>query len=181
MSTTSRRAVLLTGVVAVVALVAALLASGLRHDPSVSSSPLLGRTAPDFTLPALDGPSVHLADLRGQVVVVNFWASWCAECHTEQPALNAVWNRFRDSGVVVLGIDFEDNNADARNYVASEGSDYPVVVDADSHTALAFGVRGVPETFVVDQSGQIVDRVVGAVNANGLAHTLDTLLHRGAQ
>ncbi|HEX5495896.1 MAG TPA: TlpA disulfide reductase family protein [Mycobacteriales bacterium] len=181
MSTGARRGILLTGVIAVVAVVAALLASGLRHDPSVSASPLVGRTAPDFTLPALDGPAVHLAGLRGQVVVVNFWASWCAECHTEQPALNATWDRFRDSGVVVLGVDFEDNDADARNYIASEGSDYPVVVDADSHTALAYGVRGVPETYVVDQAGRIVDRVIGAVDANTLGGTLDALVRSGAR
>ncbi|HEY9474124.1 MAG TPA: TlpA disulfide reductase family protein [Mycobacteriales bacterium] len=181
MSTATRRVFLLTGVVAVVAMVAALLASGLRHDPSVTASPLVGRTAPDFTLPGLDGPPVHLSDLRGQVVVVNFWASWCAECHTEQPALNAVWDQFRDSGVVLLGVDFEDNDADARSYLATSGSRYPVVVDADSRTALAFGVRGVPETFVVDQTGRIVDRVVGAVDAGTLAGTLNTLLRGGAQ
>jgi cytochrome c biogenesis protein CcmG/thiol:disulfide interchange protein DsbE len=173
--------VLLTVVVAVVVVVAALLASGLRHDPSVTASPLVGRTAPDFTLPELDGPPVHLAALRGQVVVVNFWASWCAECHTEQPALNATWARFRDSGVVVLGVDFEDNDADARNYIAGEGSDYPVVVDANSTTALAYGVRGVPETDVVDQTGRIVDRVIGAVDADTLGRTLDVLIGRGAQ
>ncbi len=180
MSTRARRALLLTGVFVAVAVVAALLASGLRHDPSVTASPLVGRTAPDFTLPELDGPPVHLAALRGQVVVVNFWASWCAECHTEQAALNATWARFRDSGVVVLGVDFEDNDADARKYVVSEGSDYPVVVDADSSTALAFGVRGVPETYVLDQTGRIVDRVIGAVDAGTLASTLDVLV-RGAQ
>jgi cytochrome c biogenesis protein CcmG/thiol:disulfide interchange protein DsbE len=181
MSTAARRGILLTGVIAVVALVAALLASGLRHDPSVTASPLVGRTAPDFTLRALDGPPVHLADLRGQVVVVNFWASWCAECHTEQPALNATWDRFRDSGVVVLGVDFEDNDADARNYIASEGSKYPVVVDSDSKTALSYGVRGVPETFVVNQTGRIVDRVIGAVDAGTLGGTLDQLVHQGAR
>ncbi|HEY1574802.1 MAG TPA: TlpA disulfide reductase family protein [Pseudonocardiaceae bacterium] len=181
MSVGVRRGLLLTGVLAVVAIVAALLTSGLRHDPSATASPLVGRAAPDFTLPELDGPPVHLAALRGQVVVVNFWASWCTECHTEQPALNATWARFRDSGVVVLGVDFEDNDADARDYIASEGSDYPVVVDANSNTALAFGVRGVPETYVLDRSGRIVDRIIGAVDAPTLEHTLDLLVGGGAQ
>lgn len=181
MSVRARRGLLLTVVLAVVAVVAALLASGLRHDPSVTASPLVGRTAPDFTLPQLDGPPLRLDSLRGQVVVVNFWASWCAECHTEQSALNATWTRFRDSGVVVLGVDFEDNDADARDYVASEGSDYPVVVDANSTTALAFGVRGVPETYVLDQSGRIVDRVIGAVDEPTLARTIDLLVRGGAQ
>lgn len=179
MSVRLRRVLLLSVVVAVVGVVAALLTSGLRHDPSDTASPLVGRTAPDFTLPQLDGPPIHLASLRGQVVVVNFWASWCAECHTEQPALNATWTKFRDAGVVVLGVDFEDDNADARDYVASEGSDYPVVVDANSRTALAFGVRGVPETYVVDQSGRIVDRAIGAVDANTLSRVLSALVAGG--
>jgi cytochrome c biogenesis protein CcmG/thiol:disulfide interchange protein DsbE len=181
MSIAARRGLLLTAVLAVVVAVAALLASGLRHDPSVTASPLVGRAAPDFTLPGLSGPPIHLAALRGQVVVVNFWASWCAECHTEQAALNATWARFRDSGVVMLGVDFEDNDADARDYIASEGSDYPVVVDGDSRTALAFGVRGVPETYVVDQSGRIVDRVIGAVDAGTLGQILNVLVKGGAQ
>lgn len=181
MSVRVRRGLLLTGVIAVVTAVAALLASGLRHDPSVTTSPLVGRAAPDFTLPQLDGPPIHLAALRGQVVVVNFWASWCADCHTEQPALNATWRRFRDSGVVVLGVDFEDDNTDARGYVAREGSDYPIVVDATSTAALAFGVRGVPETYVVDQRGRIVDRVIGAVDANTLGRTLDVLVRGGGR
>jgi cytochrome c biogenesis protein CcmG/thiol:disulfide interchange protein DsbE len=181
MSIRARRGLLLTAVVAIVVAVAALLGSGLRHDPSVTASPLVGRAAPDFTLPELSGPPIHLAALRGQVVVVNFWASWCAECHTEQDALNATWAKFRDSGVVMLGVDFEDNDADARDYIASEGSDYPVVVDGDSRTALAFGVRGVPETYVVDQSGRIVDRVIGAVDAGTLGQILNVLVKGGAQ
>jgi cytochrome c biogenesis protein CcmG, thiol:disulfide interchange protein DsbE len=181
MSVGLRRGLLLTGVLAVVAVVAALLVSGLRHDPADTASPLVGRTAPDFTLPELSGPPIHLASLRGQVVVVNFWASWCAECHTEQPALNATWARFRDAGVVLLGVDFEDDNSDARDYLASQGSDYPVVVDADSHTALAFGVRGVPETYVVDRQGRIVDRMIGAVDAATLTRVLDVLVGGGAQ
>lgn len=179
MSTARRRAYLLSALVAAVATVAALLAAGLRHDPSVTASPLVGRAAPDFTLRALRGPDVRLADLRGQVVVVNFWASWCAECHTEQNALNAVWDHYRDSGVVVVGVDFEDNDTDARDYVARAGSTYPIVVDNDSRTALAYGVRGVPETFVLDRDGRIVDRVVGAVTTDRLTGRLDALL-RGA-
>jgi cytochrome c biogenesis protein CcmG/thiol:disulfide interchange protein DsbE len=180
MSVGLRRGLLLGGVLAVVAIVAALLTSGLRHDPADTASPLVGRTAPDFTLPELSGPPIHLAALRGQVVVVNFWASWCAECHTEQGALNTTWSKFRDAGVVMLGVDFEDNNADARDYLASQGADYPVVVDADSSTALAFGVRGVPETYVVDQQGRIVDRVIGTVDATTMARVLDTLVSGGA-
>jgi cytochrome c biogenesis protein CcmG/thiol:disulfide interchange protein DsbE len=167
------------GVAGAVLVAAALLSFGLSHRDALASTPLVQRQAPGFTLPGLDGgggSSVRLADLRGQVVVVNFWASWCAECHTEQAALNETWQRFRDAGVVVLGVDFEDAGGDARRYVATSGVGYPVVVDADSSTALAYGVRGVPETYVVDQRGRIVDRVIGPVSAPSLKATIENLL-----
>ena len=77
---TRRRARLLAGVGAVVAVIVALLLTGLGKDPSVIASPLVGRAAPNFTLPRLDGPPVTLAKLRGQIIVINFWASWCTEC-----------------------------------------------------------------------------------------------------
>jgi cytochrome c biogenesis protein CcmG/thiol:disulfide interchange protein DsbE len=156
--------------------VAALLATGLGRDPAAIASPLVGRAAPAFKLTGLDGPAVRLSDLRGQVVVINFWASWCAECRTEQDALNKTWSRYRDSGVTVLGVDFQDTAPDARAYMGSQGITYPVVQDTESATALAFGLRGVPETFVVDKSGSIVDRVIGPVSAERLATRINTLL-----
>jgi cytochrome c biogenesis protein CcmG, thiol:disulfide interchange protein DsbE len=181
MAATRRRAGWLTLVVTVVAAVVALLATGLRHDPSASASPLVGRAAPDFTLPGLDGPAVHLATLEGQVVVVNFWASWCAECHTEQAALDQTWQRFQDSGVVVLGVDFEDTAGAARDYIHQSGLSYPVVEDKSSRTALAYGIRGIPETFLVDRSGHVADRVIGRVDADDLADRISVLLHGGRQ
>ncbi len=178
---TRRRTLLLAAVVAAVLAVVTLLASGLGKDPSVATSPLVGRTAPDFTLEQLDGKALTLSKLRGQVVVVNFWASWCTECHTEQPALNEAWQRFRDSGVVVLGVNFQDTPSDARDYVRTAGIAYPVVEDTDSRTALAYGLRGIPETFIVDKSGRIVDRVIGPVDAAKLANQINSVLLAGAR
>ena len=173
---TPRRARLLAGVVAAVAVIVALLDTGLGRDPSVIASPLVGRTAPNFTLPALDGPPVTLSKLRGQIVVINFWASWCAECQVEQAALVQAWRQFQDSGVVVLGVDFEDDTGAARSYVSTAGITYPVVEDTDSSTALAYGLRGVPETFVVNQSGRIVDHVIGPVDEASLASEINSVL-----
>src|SRR6516225_7048671 len=127
---TSRRARLLAGVVAAVAAIVALLMTGLGRDPSVFASPLVGRAAPNFTLPQLDGPPVTLAKLHGQVVVINFWASWCTECEVEQAALDQAWQQFQDSGVVVIGVDFEDSTGAARGYVHAKDVTYPVVEDA---------------------------------------------------
>ena len=178
---TLRRIMWLATVVMAVVAVVALLATGLGRDPSAPASPLLGRAAPDFTLAQLDGPPLTLSKLRGQVVVINFWASWCAECHTEQPILNATWQQFRDSGVVVVGVNFQDTSVEAREYVRAAGVSYPVVEDTDSRTALAFGLRGVPETFIVDRSGRIVDRVIGPVNAAKLTSQINSALSAGAR
>src|SRR5262249_36101952 len=153
-----------------------LLMTGLSRDPSVIASPLVGRLAPNFTLPQLDGPPVTLSKLRGQVVVINFWASWCAECRVEQAALNQTWQQFQDSGVVVIGVDFEDSAGAARGYVNTDGVTYPVAEDTNSHTALAYGVRGVPETFVVNRSGRIVSHVVGPLTAAALSSKINSIL-----
>jgi cytochrome c biogenesis protein CcmG, thiol:disulfide interchange protein DsbE len=175
----ARRWLRLAGVVALVVGLAGFLATGMGKDHTITASPLVGREAPAFELQGLDGSpasAVSLADLRGQVVVVNFWASWCAECRAEQEDLNRTWEKFRDSGVVVLGVNFQDAEGDAREYVASSGSTYPVVSDSDSKTALAYGLRGVPETFIVDPNGRIVERVIGPVSEKKLATTITTLL-----
>jgi cytochrome c biogenesis protein CcmG/thiol:disulfide interchange protein DsbE len=173
---TRRRAVLLAGVGVAVAAVVTLLATGLVRGPSVIASPLVGRAAPNFTLPQLDGSPVTLSKLRGQVVVINFWASWCTECHVEQAALSRTWRQFQDSGVVVLGVNFEDTTSGARDYVRTANVTYPVVADSNSRTALAYGLRGVPETFVVNQSGRVVNRVIGPVDPAKLASELNSML-----
>jgi len=173
---TRRRTWLLAGVGATVVVIVALLMTGLGRDPSVIASPLVGRAAPNFTLPQLDGPPVTLSKLRGQVVVINFWASWCAECQVEQAALDRTWQQFQDSGVVVIGVNFEDSTGAARSYVRTQGVTYPVVEDASSQAALAYGLRGVPETFVVNQAGRVVNRVFGPVDAAALSSEIDSML-----
>ena len=178
---TGRRVRLLAGVVAAVAVIVALLMTGLGRDPSVFASPLVGRMAPNFTLPQLDGPPVTLARLRGQIVVINFWASWCTECQNEQSALDQAWQRFQDSGVVMIGVNFQDTAGAARTYIRTDAVTYPVVEDAGSKTALAYGLRGVPETFVVNRSGRIVKHVIGPVDAAGLAAEINSMLSAGAR
>jgi len=156
------------------------LALGLLA-PAHAVAPAPNAVAPDFTLRGADGRNVRLDELRGQVVLVNFWASWCTECHDEQAALDQTWQRYRDSGMVLLGVDFEDTSDGAKDYVHQSGLTYPVVEDKDSKTALAYGIRGIPETFVIDRTGRIVDRIIGRVDADRLAGAVEPLLKGGTQ
>jgi cytochrome c biogenesis protein CcmG/thiol:disulfide interchange protein DsbE len=169
-------------VAGVVALVAGLLSFGLGRDPTTIRSPLVGKPAPAFSLRTLDGRStVKLEDLRGQVVIVNFWASWCTECRVEHDALAAAWQRYRDAGVVLVGVDFQDTRADALAYMDQAAMTWPAVEDPGSRTALAYGVYGIPETFFIGPDGQIAAKDVGPVSFARIAAQVERLLPRGAQ
>ena len=162
-----------------------IVAMGLSRAQQGTVQP--GQVIDNFSLPLysgyeLDGNSAtSIEELRGKVIVINFWASWCAECRIEQDALQTTWNRFRDSGVTVLGVNFQDTAPDAREYVGSLGISYPIVQDTESATALAYGLRGVPETFVVDRAGRISDRIIGPVSLQRLADLVNAQLQAGAR
>ena len=156
-----------------------LLASGLGRDPRELPSELVGTPAPTFTLPGLGtGEQIDLASLRGQVVVVNFWASWCLACREEHPDLLAAWGRYRERGVVFVGVDYEDTEASALAYTKEMGGDWPLVTDPGSRTAIAYGVFGVPETFVVAPGGTITAKRIGAVTYAWLTREIDSALRR---
>jgi cytochrome c biogenesis protein CcmG, thiol:disulfide interchange protein DsbE len=119
--------------------------------------------APTFTLDSLDGEEdVRLSDLRGKAVVLNFWASWCEPCKDEAPLLEDAWQRYRDDGLVVLGIDAQDFRTDARRFVERYGLTYPIAFDGHGSTLGRFGTTGFPETWFVGRDGRLVgDHVVG--------------------
>ena len=122
--------------------------------------------APGFTLERLDQDGqLSIAELQGKAVVVNFWASWCVPCRDEAPVLQQTYERYRDQGLVVLGIDVNDFRADARRFIERFGLTYPVVYDGKGSTVGKWGVRAFPETFFVDRSGNLVgERIAGAVD-----------------
>ena len=171
---------LLVPVLTGVATLTFLLGFGLTRDPTVLRSTLVGARAPSFDLPSLDGSGagVRLADLRGNVVVVNFWASWCVDCRIEHPALVAAWDRFRDQGVVFLGIPFQDSTEGSRTYLREVGDEWPQLADPGSRTALAFGVYGVPETFILGPDGRVAYRHLGAISYEVLVARIGELLER---
>jgi cytochrome c biogenesis protein CcmG, thiol:disulfide interchange protein DsbE len=168
-------------VAATAVVIAGIVGSRLGTDPTLVASPLLGKPAPAERLAYLERPgTLSLADLRGRVVVVNFWASWCVACREEHPALLAAAAAYRDQGVRFLGVDYQDQRGQAIRFLDEMGrgqdDDHDYVVDRDSNAALDFGVFGVPETFFIDRGGIVVAKITGKSNLPLLAATLDQIL-----
>lgn len=164
-------------VVSLVLAFATLLAWGLRRDPRALPSVLEGGAAPDFTLRDMDaGRTIELRDLRGQVVVLNFWASWCTACREEHPNFLAAWTRYRDRGVVFVGVVYQDSPENARAYMRELGGDWPSLIDPGSETAIDYGVYGVPETFFIGRDGSIAAKQVGGSSYDLLVGWIERLL-----
>lgn len=132
-------------------------------------------TAPDFTLQLFSGETLRLADLRGQPVMVNFWASWCPPCREEAPLLERTWREYRDRGVLFIGIDLWDRDQDARAFLQEFAISYPNGPDSSS-VAIDYGLTGIPETFFIDRQGQIRRKWIGPFTEAPLRAFLDELL-----
>ena len=155
--------------IGLVALLFILLAWSLLHDEGGDLSKQANRgdrpAAPDFMLERLDGSGeLQLSSLRGKVVVLNAWASWCGPCKEEAPYLEQVWRQNRDRGVVVLGLDAKDFRADARRFAERYDLTFPLVYDGPGDAIDGYGITGFPETFVIDREGRVVRAFAGAVN-----------------
>lgn len=138
----------------VVALLALLL---LRPAPSSGeSSSLLGKPAPDFTLRALDGQTVSLSQLRGQPVVLNFWASWCGPCKEEAPLLHELSAKQGAQGFKMIGLLFQETSEqNARKFIAEHGLNYPNIQTPNADTGVAYGIAGIPDTVFIDKNGVV--------------------------
>ena len=144
-----------------------------------SSSPLIGHPAPDFSLAVLSSrpaSTIHLASLKGKLVMLNFWASWCVPCQHEAPLLQATWRSVQKQGVIFLGIDFQDARNDGLNFLHTYGITYLNVVDSTGATAINYGLSGVPETFFLNRQGIIVSKVIGELTKQTLQSNLQALL-----
>ena len=163
----------------VVGLFVLLLATRPSAESGKADSPLLGRPAPATSGPDLDGKTLALASTRGHYVVVNFFASWCVPCQTEQPELQRFADRHAAAGdAQVIGIVYDDEPDRVREFLAKEGGTWPVI-DVPS-SKVDWGVRGVPESFLVDPDGYVIAHIVGGVKADGLEALLQTSKRRRA-
>lgn len=158
---------------------AVVLASRFGTDPGLVPSPLIGEQAPDFSLPTLEGSStVDLSQVEGEIVVINFFASWCLQCRAEHDDLTAAADAFSDRGVRLVQIAYQESPARTLEYLEEVGSSPTALYLADpgSRAAIAYGVFGIPETFFVDADGTVVGKLVGESNAFVLGATIDAIL-----
>ena len=157
------------------ALVAALLAllvwKVATDDPSEIPAAVAkgdAPAAPEFELRRLDEPgTLSLSSLRGKAVVINFWASWCEPCKQEAPLLEAAWRKYRDQGLVVVGIDTKDVDDDALRFARENDITYPLVHDGPGELFETYGLMALPETFFVDRKGRLVgEHIIGEINSD---------------
>jgi cytochrome c biogenesis protein CcmG/thiol:disulfide interchange protein DsbE len=154
-----------------------LLAYGFRLNPRDVPSPLVGRPAAAFSLTTFDGQPLSLEALRGRVVVLNFWASWCVPaCYEEAPVLERGWRAWRERGVTVVGVDIQDTVEAAQKFIKDFSLTFPNARDASGKVSIDYGVYGVPETFFIDRRGRIRSKHVGAVTDEVFRSKVEPLL-----
>ena len=118
-------------------------------------------SAPAFELRDADGNVHQLSDYKGSVIIVNFWATWCPPCRAEMPSMQRAWEQLREEGIKMLAIDVGEDEDAIFEFTASYPVEFPLLLDTDSSVSEAWGVKGLPTTFVVDQWGRKVYRAVG--------------------
>jgi cytochrome c biogenesis protein CcmG/thiol:disulfide interchange protein DsbE len=134
------------------------------------------RPAPDFTIEQFDGSTFQLSRHRGEVVLLNFWASWCPPCQIEAPALERAWRKYGDRGLVVFGLDVWDERADAMKFIEKDKISYPNGLKGGGSVAVEYGVTGLPETFVIDRRNVLVRRWIGPLDDRRIASLVEPLL-----
>ena len=132
--------------------------------------------AAEFSLELLDGGSLALSDLRGKVVMLDFWSSWCLPCRQEAPVLAEVYREYKGQPVEFVGVDIWDQPSDALEHIRRYGVPYPNGIDANGVIAIDYGVTGLPEKFFIGRDGVLLKKFVGPMRAGDLRTILDELL-----
>jgi cytochrome c biogenesis protein CcmG/thiol:disulfide interchange protein DsbE len=159
-----------------------LTALFLSAPGKLTSASLLGSEAPDFEITAINGEHagrrIALRELRGQVVVLNFWASWCVECDAEMADLEQAWRTYRDRGVVFVGASYMDLDGDSIPYLERFGITYPNGPDMGTRISKSYRVTGVPETIFIDRDGRVGHIRIGPISSAELRLQIVKLLER---
>jgi len=143
--------------------------------PTPAPAPVTGAPAPDFTLASLAGGQVKLSSLKGQVVLVNFWATWCIPCRAEMPAIQQAYNARKGQGFTVLAVNLNESRQDIQTYVDTLNVSFPVLLDAGDSISNLYRVRGYPTSFFIDRSGTVAIENVGMMTDTQLANNLAKL------
>ena len=115
----------------------------------------VGDAAPDFALTTLDGKNVRLKEFRGQVVLVNYWASWCGPCRQEMPLLEDMYKKYNKLGFTILGVNVEQDNSKAKAYLRDVSVTFPILLDPQNIASKLYNVNAMPTTIIVDRNGKI--------------------------
>ena len=163
---------------AVLLLLGAVWIGASARLPGGSASPGIeapqhGFLAPDFELQTLNGETVRLSDLRGQAVMLNFWATWCAPCRAEMPAMQRIYEEYEAQGFVVLAVNttYNDSMAKAAEFAREYGLSFPILLDTDSKVSQLYYLQATPTTFFIDPEGVIQEVVLGGPMAEALLRT----------
>lgn len=143
-----------------------------------NAQPVDGR-APDFNFTTFDGQEMSLVDFRGEVVVLNFWASWCGPCIAEAPALQNTWEKYQGQGVQFVGIAYADNGPKSLEFLVDHGITYFNAPDLGTRISELYAIQGVPETFIIDQNGDVAEFIYAGVTEEQLTASIDRLLQEG--
>lgn len=136
--------------------------------------------APDFELATMDGQQIALSDMRGKVVLINFWGSWCGPCHGEALDLQMIWEEYEDQDFLMLGVIYLDTENDAQEFIDTYGLTFPNGLDIRSDISRMYHIQGAPESFIIDQNGEIAEFILGPINPQNVRRTLDALLNEAS-
>ena len=132
----------------------------------------------DFTLSALDGSNVTLSDLKGKVVFLNFWATWCGPCEAEMPSMESLYQKLKDKGFVILAMNLRETNAQVSDFMKKYKLSFTALLDRTGRIGSLYGVQAIPTSYIIDRNGFIVARMIGSINWNtpDIIAAMETLL-----
>ena len=124
----------------------------------------------DFSLPRAsqeeNAEPFSLSGLKGKVVFLNFWASWCGPCREEMPSMEALYNQYRDKGLEIIAVNIQESNEQVLAFMKTNGLSFPAALDSDGKVSATYGIQAIPASFIIDREGKIIARKVGSINWN---------------
>lgn len=175
-----RKGISAGGWVLIIGIVLFSVVLGVQMTRQNRVQPQAGEVAPNFSMTTFDGETLTLESLRGQVVLLNFWGSWCPPCRDEAPDLQELYQDYAERGFVIIGINWLDTERGARAFLNEFGITYPNAPDVGERIGKLYRIQGAPESFLIDQEGKVVSFISGQVRYATLARELERLLRAGS-